>query len=39
MVPRENKNSAYSKFKLGAGMGGGGGEGGDKQRVLWYFPK
>ena len=27
MAPRENKNSAYAKF------------GGDKQRLLWYFPK
>ena len=27
MVPRENKNIAYAKF------------GGDKQRILWYFPK
>ena len=27
MVPRENKNNAYAKF------------GGDKQRVLWDFPK
>ena len=27
MVPRENKNNAYAKFE------------GDKQRVLWYFPK
>jgi len=27
MVPRENKNNAYAKF------------GGDKQGVLWYFPK
>ena len=26
MVPRENKNNGYAKF------------GGDKQRVLWYFP-
>ena len=32
MVPRENKNNAYSK------LGGGGGVGGE-QRVLWYFPK
>jgi len=27
MVPRENKNNAHAKF------------GGNKQRVLWYFPK
>ena len=27
MVPRENENNPYAKF------------GGDKQRVLWYFPK
>ena len=26
MVPRENKDNAYAKF------------GGEKQRVLWYFP-
>lgn len=27
IAPRENKNSAYAKF------------GGEKQRLLWYFPK
>ena len=27
MVPKENENNAYAKF------------GGDRQRVLWYFPR